>query len=295
MMGDQVDREPRSLSSDSSELPIDRLPVPGEPSEVNSPIFVVGCHRSGTSVLRRILDSHPRISSGPEEASVFWLAKDDDDLGRRRRESYGVAEEEWLGMVRNVVETFQLRYAESAGKTRWALKLPQNSLIIGFLEKLYPDCQIVHIVRNPRDVIASNRRMYGAKKDTSYGERWVHYVRSAETAGAALGPDRYRTIRYEDLLANPEVVLRDLIEWLGEPWSEDVLHVGGRTHKYPARVKRDDELEDREVRQADLHRESLARGTSDRCLIPLGYVWLKGNDLVKKFGYEIHFVRGKTS
>ncbi len=287
-----MDEETRPGSPDqpSSTEP---TPVRGEPSEVNRPIFVVGCHRSGTSVLRRSLDSHPRISSGLEETSLFRLAKDDDDLGRERRAGYGVGEEEWLGMVRSMAETFYLRYAASAGKTRWALKLPENALVIDFLDKLYPDCQVIHIVRNPRDVIASNRRKYGPRHDSFYGERWVHLVRTAENTGPRLGVDRFRTIRYEDLVSDPELVLKDLVEWLGEPWSDEVLKVGGRTHRFPASVKQLEDLKEGEVRKADIHAESIGRGQGDRSLVALAYVRLKANDLVKKYGYEIRLLRGE--
>ena len=193
--GDRMDGESRPGSPDPSK-PAGLNPVRGEPSEVNRPIFVAGCHRSGTSVLRRSLDSHPRISAGPEETTLFWLARCDDELGQERRSGYGVYEEEWLAMVRAMSETFHLRYAASAAKTRWALKLPENVLVIDFLDKLYPDCQIIHIVRNPRDVIASNRRKYGPRKDSFYGERWAHYVRTAERLGPPLarkGSGRFAT------------------------------------------------------------------------------------------------------
>lgn len=295
--GDQMDREtmpgsPAEPGTSTGPTTTELTPVRGEPSEVNRPIFIVGCHRSGTSVLRRSLDSHPRISSGLEETSLWRLAKDDDDLGRERRAGYGVSEDEWFGMVRSMAETFYLRYAASAGKTRWALKLPENALVIDFLDKLYPDCQVINIVRNPRDVIASNRKKYGPRSDWFYGARWVHYVRTAEKTGPRLGVDRFRTIRYEDLVSDPALVLKDLVEWLGEPWSEEVLKVGGRTHKFPATLKQQEELKEGEVRKADIHTNSVGNGQGDRSFLAVAYVRLKGNDLVKKYGYNIRLRRG---
>jgi Sulfotransferase family len=271
-----------SISSQQS----DRLPVVGEPSEVGRPIFVVGCPRSGTSVLRRSLDSHPRISAGPEEASVFRLVKDNNALGRSRREGYGVSEAEWLAMVRAMVEAFQSRYAGSAGKTRWALKLPENALIIDFLDQLYPDCQVVHIVRDPTDVIASNIKKYGRRRDSFYGERWVHYVRTAETKGSLLGKDRFYTLRYEDFVMDPESVLRRLVSWLGEPWSDETLRVSGRSHRYPATVNPpSEESSSVGVKTFDVHTDSIGRGKHARLSVALLYVRLRGKDLVEKFGY----------
>src|SRR6202030_3506268 len=136
------------------------------------------------------------ISAGAEDPLLYYMSQFDNDDWRKTLSRYGMTEDEWLTKVRRIFEDLHLRYAESQGKIRWAEKSPENSLIIGFLDKLYPNCQVVHIVRNPRDVIASNRVKYGKRKGAFYGGRWVEHVRSAELGGAQLGPDRFRTIRY---------------------------------------------------------------------------------------------------
>lgn len=264
--------------------PSSSLRVLGEPSEINRPIFVVGCHRSGTSMLRKSLDSHPRISAGPEDPTLFWLSKTDTDLTRSRREGYGFTEEEWLGMVRGVVDKVHSRYAADQGKTRWASKHPENAVIVDYLARIFPNCQVIHIVRNPRDVLASSRKKFGPRRGAHYGRRWVHYVRKAEADGAKLGPDRFRTIRYEDLVANPESELRMLLEWLGEPWRDEILDIGGYSHRYPARTVPPEEQE-----LEPLHTRSVGKGDLKTIFTPLLYVRLKANDLVKKFGYEIRF------
>ena len=256
--------------------------VKGEPSEVERPIFVVGCFRSGTTLLRLLLDSHPRISAGPEDPLLYYLSQLDNDYWRSTLEGYGFTEEEWLTKVRATFEDLQSRYAQSQGKTRWADKAPQSSLIIGFLDKLYPNCQVVHIVRNPRDVIASNRVKFGKAKGAFYGGRWVSHVRSAELGGARLGSDRFRTIRYEDLVTSPEKVLKDLIAWLGEPWSDEVLRFGDRTHLYPPTVKAQ-----KENRKVAIHDQSIGRGKRIESLLPFstsacGDVTLYGNLAIEK-------------
>ena len=124
--------------------------VPGEPSEVSRPIFVLGCHRSGTSLLQLMLDSHPRISAGVEDPLLYTLSRLDDDYWRTILGQYGFTEDEWLARVRGIFEGLHCRYAEIQGKSRWSEKCPENSTIIGFLDKLYPTSQMVHIVRHPR-------------------------------------------------------------------------------------------------------------------------------------------------
>ncbi|MGO9344627.1 MAG: sulfotransferase family protein [Acidimicrobiales bacterium] len=254
--------------------------VRGESSEVSSPIFLVGCHRSGTSLLRQLLDSHPRISAGPEDPVLYNMSLLDHDGWRTTLGKYGFTEDEWLSKMKAIFEELHCRYAASQGKTRWAEKCPENSRIVGFLDRLYPNCQVVHIVRNPRDVIASNREKFGKKKGAFYGRRWVQYVRSAELGGAQLGCDRFRTIRYEDLVKNPEEVLRDLIEWLGEAWSPDVLRFRERTHQFPPRW-----LKTRYEEKSAIHTGSIGRGRAAGSILPLLYVHLRGRDLLRRFGY----------
>lgn len=270
-----------------SHLP-DRDPkrVVGEPSDQTSPIFVVGCHRSGTSMLRQALDSHPRISAGHEDTSLYWISRTDHELLHPTLEACGFTDEEWYSNVRRLAEEAHIRYAESQGKTRWAIKAPENAMIIGYLDKLYPDCQVIHIVRHPRDVIASNRKKYGTNRGAYYGYRWARLVRAAETDGPRLGPGRFRTVKYEDVVTNPELELRSLVEWLGEPWSPEVLSPGHRTHKYPAKLKTGSSI--REITTGSIGKGNSLR-TINEDLRAMLYVRLKAHDLLEKFGYELNF------
>jgi hypothetical protein len=273
---------PEVTRSETASDPTSRTPVKGEPSEVDRPIFVVGCYRSGTSLLSQLLDSHPRISSGPEDPLLEYLAKLDNDFWRDTLKGFGFTEEEWLTEVRGTLENLQSRYTQIQGKTRFADKNPGNSPIIGYLDKLYPNCQVIHIVRNPRDVIASSRIKFGKAKGAFYGGRWVVHVRSAESDGAKLGGDRFRTIRYEDLVADPEKVMKDLIAWLGEPWSDEVLQFG-RTHRYPPHYPPAVKAQYR--KKGTVYDTSVGRGKIRESVIPLLYVHLRARDLLRKFDY----------
>jgi protein-tyrosine sulfotransferase len=256
---------------------------PGQPSMINRPIFIVGCPRSGTSALKASLDSHPRISCGPEEGSLFWLARTDTDLARRRRQKAGVEEEAWLSLVRHLVEELMRPYAESLGKTRWGLKHPELATKIPWLDKLYPTCQVIHIVRNPNDVIASNQDLFGLSRSHRYGKRWVEFVRDAERDGRRLGRQRFKTVRYEDLVSQPEEILRDIVNWLGEPWSDEVLHSRARTHTYPPRLKPQPAL----AKMVSLHTNSVEKSVGAANLASLLFVKSKGSDLTSKFGYHV--------
>jgi Sulfotransferase family len=266
--------------------PEDRLPsarrprIYGEPSEVDRPIFIVGCPRSGTTILRLILDSHPRISSGREEATLYWLERLDTESARARREDYGMTEEVWHGLVRGIVGEQHMSYAKSQHKTRWALKFPELALTIPWIDKLYPTAQVIHIVRDPQDVIASSHRLFGTNRTIEYGERWVRYIECAERDGRILGHERFKTIRYEDLVSTPEPVIRELLEWLGEPWNDEVLWPYGRTHEFPAVAKP-------WKRKESIHAGSVGKGRGNTGFLPLLYVWLAGKHLLDRFGYSV--------
>ena len=108
----------------------------------------------------------------------------------------------------------------------------------------------------------------GRQEGAYYGGRWVRYVRAAETAGARLGRERFLTIRYEDLVADPEQVLKETVEWLGEPWSDEVLHVGRRTHRFPARLIPEAE----QLEGSEIHTRSVGKGTAREDFRALLYV-----------------------
>lgn len=268
------------MAEEASPEPAESL-IWGEPSERSEPIFIVGCHRSGTSVLRMLMDSHPRISCGPEDISIFWMSQMDTDAWRTTLEGFGLSEDEWLDSLRRVIEGLQSKYAASQGKTRWAQKCPENSLIVSYLDKLFPTCRVIHIVRNPRDVISSNSKKYGRNFGLKYGKKWINHVYNAEKFGVGLGSDRFKTIRYEDLVSDPGGVLKDVFEWLGEPWSESVLRFGERTHYYPPQMKNDD------AKKFEVHARSVGRGRLLESVVPLLYVHLRAKALVRRFGYTI--------
>jgi hypothetical protein len=257
------------------------LRVQGEPSDISDPIFICGCHRSGTSVLRMLMDTHPRISSGPEDISVYRFASMDTDSWRGILSEYGLSEEEWLDMVRGMIVRLHTTYAKSQNKTRWAAKCPENALILDYIDKLFPTAQVLNIVRHPRDVIASNQKKYGRRRDAMYGARWVDHVRAAEKMGARLGDSRFKTIRYEDLVTDTESVMKDVFAWLGESWSPDVLRFGERTHKFPPRLKDNTET------QFEMHTRSIGRGGVADAAMSLAYIRIKANSLATKYGYSV--------
>jgi hypothetical protein len=207
------------------------------------PVFVVGFPRSGTTLLRLMLHSHPRLAIPNETAFLLEAYQERKRFGdltqeanRRalarfvveRRESRFhllgldgadvteriVAAPPTLGSALAAVYT---AYAERFGKPRWGDKRPSYVRWIDVVLRLFPDAQIINIVRDGRDPIASLLDMPWNKKGMYYWvAQWCAAVDAAARAQKRLPADSYCHVRYEDLVAAPEPHLRRLCDFLGE-------------------------------------------------------------------------------
>jgi hypothetical protein len=193
------------------------------------PIFIVGCQRSGTTLLRLMLDSHPRISCGPESGLLSDLAGlHGRNAGYLR--NYGLPDEYWDAKFAQFFDSIKTEYALSNGKARWADKTPKYALSLDYILRLFPTCQIIHMVRDGRDVVASHRDKWGYWSAIKATVKWPRYVDAARSGGAKLGSERYIEVRYEDLVRAPESTMRTLLEFLHEPWDAGVLQHDKNPH-----------------------------------------------------------------
>ena len=185
-------------------------------------VFVVGAPRSGTTLMRVILDRHPHMSCGPETHFLI-------DLGRiltdhwQRIERYGFDRTYWERRIAEFFDSFQHDYADRHGKRRWVDKTPRYATILPLIDRLFPECQIIHLIRNGQDVMASHRRRWGYWKALRAANTWRTYITAARRFGQTLPTERYTELRYEALVTHPEETLKSLLEFLGEPWDPIVL------------------------------------------------------------------------
>jgi len=214
------------------------------------PVFVIGCPRSGTTLLTLMLSSHSRIAIPPETRfllPVFRAHREFGDLAEkrnRRRLARRVVRRKGtkfghLGLDRNRVVweivngpqslgsalavPFRL-YAGDRGKPRWGDKRPGHVRNVDVLMALFPDAQLVHIVRDPRDCVGSLVRMPWWSRGTDGAlAAWVHAVDCAAAARRRLPADAFHELRYEDLVADPRAALARLCAFLGEDFEEGML------------------------------------------------------------------------
>lgn len=194
------------------------------------PILIIGSARSGTTMLRLILDSHPRISCGEE---THLLQTMEPALGRHWRllERYGFPRDYWTTRLAEFYGGAMADYAARRGKARWADKDPSNTLLLPFVDELFPDAQYVHLVRDGHDVVASHRERWGYRSGVRAARgAWRRYVEAARAFGARQPAGRYHEVRYEALVAEPEARLRELFDFLGEAWDPAVLEYDKADH-----------------------------------------------------------------
>jgi hypothetical protein len=202
------------------------------------PIFVIGSPRSGTTLLRLVLDAHPRISCGEE---THFLRDMESITGRHwpLLSAYGFEREWWMSRVRDFYAGFQDEVLARSGKARWAEKDPTYTLLLDFVEELFPAAQFVHLVRDGHDVVASFRDRWGYRSAARAARsEWRRYVTAARTLGARTPAERYHEMRYERLVGAPEAVVRDLLDFLGERWDPAVLDLDPSRHSGTERYRR---------------------------------------------------------
>lgn len=189
------------------------------------PIVVGGCHRSGTSLLRRVLNAHSNIYCGPEVKFFrdFYGDYFDDRIRHLRFAESARAllpEAELFDILGKAYLRILDSAAQRAGKRRWADKNPENVLYLDAWNRLLgAGWVLVHVVRNPLDTLASiAERPFPLSIPASLDDR-ISFYRKYTEAGLRFGaayPARYFRVHYERLVDTPDLVLSDLMSWLGE-------------------------------------------------------------------------------
>lgn len=198
-----------------------------------APIFVVGPPRSGTTLLDRILSSHPAVTSAGELRAMPLLVLRAAGINAERPITAdilmrgGRAQAEPLGAA-----YVEAAAAMSGGARRYIDKRPFNLIFAGFIARVLPNARILRMRRNPADTVLGNyRQFFGSGSlfhDYSYDlTHTARYVAGLETLSevweSLLPPDRYRVIDYEALVADPEQEIRRALAFLGLDWDPTCL------------------------------------------------------------------------
>jgi len=190
-----------------------------------APVFIIGAMGSGSTLLRLILDSHDNIAI-PRETGFMRAYNAHQYIpfkwsGRNWAKRMGWSRKELDAELRQFYDRIFSRHAERQGKERWGDKTPYHTFHVDDMARVFPDAQFVAIVRHPGGCVASNMNRWGQSIRQTI-DHYRRYNREIARVAAAY-PDRFAVLRYEDLVLQPEAVLRELLEYLGEDWSDNVL------------------------------------------------------------------------
>lgn len=181
-----------------------------------APFFIVGSARSGTTMLRLMLNAHVDVSVPPESRFVVELYEQDEvdvkaTLARLGAHHRWAAWELPLELVQaelksriatyeEVMSAAYRAYAKAQGKTRWGDKTPRYVEDIPLLARVFPSARFVHLVRDGRNVALSYADVpFGPKTVARAAALWARRVQAGVSTGRALSSGRYLEMRYESL------------------------------------------------------------------------------------------------
>jgi Sulfotransferase family len=212
----------------------------------HAPFFIVASARSGTTLLRLILNRHARIAVPPESRFITELWEGTNQVDVTVFLDRLVAHERfaaWELPIDAVQEELDRRpsvsyhdaitavyraYARYKGKELWGDKTPRYVEHIPFLANLFPTSRFIHLVRDGRDVALSYADVpFGPKTVARSAALWRERVSAGIRYGRPLAPTRYIEIHYEDLVDSPEKELRDLCGFLEVDFDAAMLEPGG--------------------------------------------------------------------
>jgi len=221
--------------------------------------FVVGVTRSGTTLLRMMLDAHPQLTIPPETHFVPDLIEASRDehasaeslhevvVTNRRWGDFHLDSDELLARFREIrplnagdaLRAFYSLYAEGQGKPRWGDKTPIYINRMMLIERALPEARMIHLIRDGRDAALSRARRVLKEPTPMYkvAERWRNRIVRAREQAPRL--DHYLELRYEDVVLNTEETLRRICEYVDLPWDDAMLHYHERAAERMKEMHRD--------------------------------------------------------
>jgi hypothetical protein len=231
-------------------------------------VFIVGSPRSGTTLLRLMLDSHPQLAIPPETGfiprTLSCIRGTDTNRQRAFCEKlinfprvasswcdFGISQRELLNELQTLVpfqldeaiRCFYRLYAARFGKTRWGDKTPNYGSYAPVIQRILPEASFVHVIRDGRDVALSLRNLWFSpgRDMSSLARQWRRDVSLTRKRSAKCR--RYIEIRYESLVRGPELELRRICSFLELDFDPAMMRyyerAPGRLSEHGARVRSD--------------------------------------------------------
>jgi hypothetical protein len=222
--------------------------------EFPPPFFIVGPSRSGTTLLDTILDSHSRIAVYSEShyypifrpdlhrygdlsrpANLRRFVSDVLEVIRTKRSKIPPTTEEFLDALiaptfEGVFATMLQLHARQQGKFRSGEKTPHHHAYLGEILEMFPQSQVIFLMRDPRDVVLSMREAFGTSLKRAIHE-WNDAFESYQRASSSV-----HAVRYEEFVKTPEEHCSALCAVLGESYEPEMLRFHERMRQSARRV-----------------------------------------------------------
>ena len=203
--------------------------IDGLGSKSETPVFVVGMPRSGTTLIEQIIASHPDGAGAGELRKIETIQTNIcpvEKLNSYSQELKKVLNTET--MTRHAESYLKVLFHSRGDASRIVDKMPDNFLLIGLINSLFPKAHIIHAVRSPIDTCLSCYFMPFRAVSWAYdldwiSERYALYRRAMDYWSSVLPEGKIIEVRYEELVANPEKQSKRLIESIGLEWNPACL------------------------------------------------------------------------
>ena len=201
-----------------------RMRLRPEDRLLEAPVFVMCTVRSGSTLLRVLLDSHSQIHS-PHEMHLKDIAvKVREGYPEKALREVGLDEERlrfllWDRMLH--------RELTEHGKRTLVNKTPSDVFIVDEILRCWPDARFIYLLRHPAAIARSRQNARPQDSPERNAEMVRRYAQALEDARRE---HPGITVRYEDLTAEPERVTRELCEFLGVEWEPEMLDYGRVSH-----------------------------------------------------------------
>lgn len=209
----------------------------------STPIIIGGCPRSGSTILRLLIGSHPNVIDGPETHLFLPLPIDNTRLENRFQMPSGSLEN-----LRNTalsrgafIDGFQKLLLTQSVRSRWVEKTSRNVHIFKWIKERFPFAILLHIIRDPRDVVVSLRthpRFLRGKSErvaTNLENPWSECIdrwkRCIQDGIQLRGYNNYLEVKYESLVSEPEETLSQICAHTGLEFDLSILNTQTRRDK----------------------------------------------------------------
>lgn len=234
---------------------------------INAPVFLCGSMKSGTTLLLELLDGHPQMVVLPGDTFLIgkivkftrfadlnlpyyawddWVKRMVNPTGQAPFWVFGEKIEPYVTFrqylqywydelpkgLSSLLMGFVLSYYCSnplrpAFPQKWIEKTPGNEFRIDLINKHFPNARFIHIVRDPRENLASLKRLYMTRgwnwDAVGMSDRLAESCQIAVENRNRLGRGRYHVLRYEELTENPQQYMHNVADFLEVNWTESLL------------------------------------------------------------------------